>query len=224
MMIARNEGILDQDNDNRIKEILSTAAMYHDIGRVLDNGPHAARGARKIKKMDLKYSDGKPYSEEDKKIVMALVESHEGKPDKINKMIKKYGIKEEDIDLVTSLNSVVRDADALDRVRIDSNRTFSYKVDLNPKFLVNDTSKRLINSAYQLEFLSKRVPNMNNILRFGKPKTNMLERMQQENREFNEGLIVENQPVIAVEREGQNTSKQQVRDEHGQKQDEGFTH
>ena len=148
MMIARNEGVLENDQDNRIKDILSTVAMYHDIGRVLDSGPHAGRGARKIAKMDLRYSDGKPYSEEDKKMVMALVEAHEGKPDKIDKMIKKYKIQfPEDISLLTRLNSVVRDADALDRVRIDQNGIFNYKVNLNPNYLVNNTSKMLINAG-----------------------------------------------------------------------------
>ena len=214
MIIARNEGILDHDDNNRIKDILSTAAMYHDIGRLLDQGPHARRGARKIAKMDLRYSDGKKYIEEDKKIVMALVESHEGKPDKKEKMIKKYGIQNlENINLAKRLNSVVRDADALDRVRIDSNTLFSYKVNLNPGFLVNDTSKRLINSAYQLEFLTKKTPNINNILRFGKPK------MEEENRKFNKGLVVDKQPVIILEKDKVIDSKQFTKDEIKQEDD-----
>ena len=151
MIIARNEKIIEDDSDNRIKDILLTAAMYHDIGRVLDSGPHAARGARKIAKMNLRYSNGKPYSNEDKKMVMALVEAHDGKPNKIDEMIKKYEIKDENnISLLKKLNSVVRDADALDRVRIDTNTAFRYKVNLNPRFLSNTTSKRLINCAYQL--------------------------------------------------------------------------
>ena len=54
MIIARNEGIFEDDRNNRIKDILATVAMYHDIGRVLDSGPHANRGARKIAKMDLR--------------------------------------------------------------------------------------------------------------------------------------------------------------------------
>ena len=192
MMIARNEGILENDQDNRIKDILSTVAMYHDIGRVLDSGPHAGRGARKIAKMDLRYSDGKPYSEEDKKMVMAL-----GKPDKIDKMIKKYKIQSpEDISLLTRLNSVVRDADALDRVRIDQNGIFNYKVNLNPNYLVNNTSKMLINAAYQLEFLTKRVPNINNIINFGRKEVTSSDRAYEASKDFDDRIRVDKVPTL----------------------------
>lgn len=197
MMIAHNEGIFENDEDNRIKDILATAAMYHDIGRVLDQGPHAGRGARKIAKMDLRYADGKPYSDEDKKMVMALVEAHEGKPNKIDKMIKKYQIQDTaNIDLLKRLNSVVRDADALDRVRIDSNGLLGYKVNLNPEYLVNDTSKMLINAAYQLEFLTKRVPNINNVLNFGRPESTATYRMQESARDFDDRIRVDNIPTL----------------------------
>lgn len=197
MMIARNEGVLENDQDNRIKDILSTVAMYHDIGRVLDSGPHAGRGARKIAKMDLRYSDGKPYSEEDKKMVMALVEAHEGKPDKIDKMIKKYKIQfPEDISLLTRLNSVVRDADALDRVRIDQNGIFNYKVNLNPNYLVNNTSKMLINAAYQLEFLTKRVPNINNIINFERKEVTSSDRAYEASKDFDDRIRVDKVPTL----------------------------
>lgn len=199
MMIAHNEGLFENDNDNRIKEILSSAAMYHDIGRILDNGPHARNSARKISKMDLTYTDGIPFPEEDKKMVMALAEAHEGKPDKIEKMIKKYKIRNpENIEMLRKLNSVVRDADALDRVRIDT-KFPNYKVNLNPKYLVNDTSKRLINAAYQLEFLTKKVPNIKNILNFGKDKMDGQERLAKETQEFNDRVIVENVPVLKLD-------------------------
>lgn len=196
MLIARNEGLFENDSDNRIKEILSSAAMYHDLGRVLDNGPHARNSARKIAKMDLTHIDGIPFSEEDKKMVMALAEAHEGKPDKIEKMIKKYKIQEpENIEMLRKLNSVVRDADALDRVRIDT-KFPNYKVNLNPNFLVNNTSKRLINAAYQLEFLTKKVPNINNILSFGKDKIDGQEKLAKETQEFNDRIVVENVPTL----------------------------
>lgn len=196
MIIASNEGIFKNDDDDRIKDILVTAAMYHDIGRVLDTGPHANRGARKIAKMNLRYLDGKPYLEEDKKMVRALVEAHEGKPNKIDKMVKKYKIQDpNNINLLKRLNSIIRDADALDRVRIDINGLF-YKVDLNPKFLVNDTSKMLMNASYQLEFLTKRVPNINNILKFGKKELSDVDRIKQDTKDFNDRIKVDNIPML----------------------------
>ena len=181
MIIAEKEGILEQDSNNRIKEILSTASMYHDIGRVLDFGPHARRGVKKIEKMDLVYSDGTLFSDDDKKIVLALVDSHEGKPDKINDMIKRYGIKNsEDINLAQRLNSIVRDADALDRARGD--RTFlKYKVDLKPKYLVNKTSKQLLNMLYQLEDLTNNVKSIDEILNYKTNRTSDFRKIKLEN-------------------------------------------
>ena len=168
MIIAKKEGILEEDKNNRIKDILITAAAYHDIGRVLDSGPHAGRSARKINKMDLKFSDGTEYSREDKKLLMAIVESHEGKTEKINKMIKKYKITNlEDVKIATELSTVLRDADALDRVRLDLVTPVSTKVNLNPKYLKTDTAKRLVVEAYELENLSKK-KSIQSILNYGK--------------------------------------------------------
>lgn len=196
MIIASNEEIFKNDDNNRIKDILVTSAIYHDIGRILYVGPHSNHSAKKVAKMDLRYLDGKLYSKEDKKMVMALIESHEGKPSKIDKMIKKYKIQDENnINLLRDLNAVVRDADALDRVRLDFNSLFNYKVDLNPKFLVNDTSKMLINASYQLEFLTKRVPNVNNILNFGKKES----KTKQKEKKFHNEMKVDNIPVINKE-------------------------
>ena len=167
MMIAEKEGLFKDDERNRIRDVLLTASMYHDIGRITDSGPHAKRGAKKIEKMDLRYADSFIYTQMDKKLVMALVESHEGNPDKINKVLLKYGIHDpEYINLAQKLNSVLRDADALDRVRLDRNGT-KYKTNLNPNYLVNNTSKQFLNVSYQLEYLSKKVPNMQNIIRIG---------------------------------------------------------
>ncbi len=223
MIIARNEGIFEDDRNNRIKDILATVAMYHDIGRVLDSGPHANRGARKIAKMDLRYSDGKSYSEEDRKMVMALVEAHEGKPNKIDKMIKKYGIQNpEDVNLLRRLNSVVRDADALDRVRIDQEFP-TYKVNLRPEFLVNNTSKRLINASYQLEFLTKKVPNINNILRFGRKELTAAEKMQEVSKEFDERIRVDNTPVLDNSITQENSNEIQI-NHPNREDDQGITH
>lgn len=205
MMIAEKEGILKDDNNNRIKDILLTASMYHDIGRVLDQGPHARRGARKIAKMDLHYSDFAKYTETDKKIVMALVESHEGKPDKINKVLRKYGITNpEDIKLATRLNSVVRDADALDRVRLDQNLG-NYKTNLNPQYLVNDTSKQFLNISYQLEYLTQKVPNMQNIIKVGIDETRI---KTNDSKTFDERVKYDKEIVIDKQFSDDKKSKQ----------------
>ena len=216
MLIAHNEGVFENDSNNRLKEILSAAAIYHDVGRVLDQGPHARNSARKISNMDLTYSDGTPFPEEDKKMVMALVESHEGKPDKIEKMIKKYKIQDPaDIETLRRLNSIVRDADSLDRVRIDQN-FINYKVDLKTNYLVNDTSKRLLNAAYQLEFLTKKVPNFNNILTFGREEKDTSDLMSERAQKFNERIVVpENELApLNIAQEMDSKDKQLTQDDY----------
>lgn len=208
MMIAKNEGMLENDNDNRIKDILSTAAMYHDIGRLLDAGPHALSGAIRIALTKLKFSDGKPYSREDKKMVMALVESHEGKPEKIDKLIKRYKLDPADAEIARSLSSAIRDADALDRARLDLNTPIRYSVNLKPKYLVNDTSKGLINAAYQLEFLTRKVPNRNNILTFGKAEpADQVAEVAETEQSFDDRLRVDYVPTPNAKLKDANSSE-----------------
>lgn len=166
MMIAKKEGLLDTDINHRIKDILITASIEHDIGRILDVGPHAKRGAKKIAQEETSFLDGTPYTQKDKNLLMALVEAHEGSKNKIHKLLEKYNITEpQEVELAYKLNSILRDADALDRVRLDV--TFpKYFVNLKPKFLENRTAKQLLNASYQLEFLTKQVKNRKDILEY----------------------------------------------------------
>lgn len=144
MIIAKREGILEGDSNNRIKDILINAVAYQD------------KNSKKVRKMDLKFEDGTKYSKEDKKLLMAIIESHEGKPEKINKLIDKYDITNlEDIKIAQELSTVLRDADALDRVRLDRVTPISTKINLRPEYLKTDTSKQLLEESYELENLTK---------------------------------------------------------------------
>lgn len=156
LMIGQGEGILKEES-TRERELLTTAAYYHDIGRIGDVGPHAKRSARLINKMDLNYLDGKKFSNQDKKIVQLLAEGHEGKDGKINKLIKKYDISETDIEMVTNLLNVLKDADALDRSRLTINTPIKTVTDLEPRYLRLDTSKKLMEASYGLEALTQKV-------------------------------------------------------------------
>ena len=209
MMIAEKEGLFEGDNRNHLRDVLLTASMYHDIGRITDKGPHAKRGAKKIEKMDLRYLDSLGYNQMDRKLVMALVESHEGSPDKINKVMLKYGIHDpEYVHLGQKMNSVLRDADALDRVRLDSNRLLYYNTNLKPQFLVNKTSKQFLKAAYQLEYLTKKVPNIQNIMGIGVDPTKV--KHYKEN-EFDERIKFDGEIVIPSKEDLQKDSQIQQR-------------
>lgn len=157
MLIAKYDGILENDSDNRIKDILLTAAYYHDIGRIGNNGPHSKRSARLVDKLDLRFEDGTEYSDEDRNLLKMLVEGHEGKDKDFERLAKKYQIHEDKKEQAKKMLFIIKDADALDRVRIDTNTSFRMKTNLDPSFLRTDTSKRLLNVSYELESLTKKV-------------------------------------------------------------------
>ena len=102
--------------DERITDILITAAYKHDIGRILDVGPHARRGVKKLRNIDLRHADGEEYSEEDRKLLYFLVEGHETSDKKIDRLLHKYGIAgEEKANKYKLYLDIIKDADALDR-------------------------------------------------------------------------------------------------------------
>lgn len=162
MIIAEKEGILETDNNNNLKDILLSAAYYHDIGRkkgiTRDNyGFNAKNSVKMIEKMDLTYLNGQKYSENDKKILKAIVEAQESKDKNMLKICEKYKIDAKDFEKTVQLMKIIKDADALDRVRLDLNIPTAMKTNLNPKLLRLNTSKQLLNAAYQLEKLTQKV-------------------------------------------------------------------
>lgn len=139
-----------------------SAAYYHDIGRkkgiTRDNyGFHAKNSVKMIEKMDLTYLNGQKYSENDKKILKAIVEAQESKDKNMLKICEKYKIDEKDFEKTVQLMQIIKDADALDRVRLDLNIPTAMKTNLNPKLLRLNTSKQLLNASYQLEKLTQKV-------------------------------------------------------------------
>lgn len=164
MIIAQREGVFENDTDDRLKDILMSAAYYHDIGRkkgiITDNyGTHGKNSARKIRqgKANLKYLDGKAYTDEDTRLLQAIVEAHEGKDKNMARICAKYKVKEEEKLLAIQLMTILKDADALDRVRLDANYGVLMKTDMDPKYLRTNTSKQLLNASYQLESLYGKV-------------------------------------------------------------------
>lgn len=148
--IIKWENIEPSDKD---ADILMTASYYHDIGRILDSGPHAKRSVKKLKKMQLFHKDGTEYSPEDRKLLYFLVDGHEGKDKNNDKLLNKYSVEDnEKLKYITYLN-VIKDADALDRARLSTKS----RMELNPKYLRLNTSKELIDFSFDLEALSRNV-------------------------------------------------------------------
>ena len=150
--ILQDSGI---DFDERMVDILMTACYYHDIGRIMDFGPHAKNSVRKLKKMDLRFENGEEYTDEDRNMLYTIVEAHEGKDSDLSKIMKKYNISEEKQEVVKFYSYVLKDADALNRARIST----KFYMDLNPQYLRFNESKRLINFSFDLDTICRHIPS-----------------------------------------------------------------
>lgn len=142
------------------------------------------RGARKIAKMKLSTLNGEEYTDEDKRFLQFLVAGHEGDIKRQDKLIKKYKIPEDRVEIAKKTLAVLRDSDALDRARLSN----KFNMDLNARYLSTDTAKSLIDFSFGLEGLSKRV-NLNKYMESVSTKIDMENKdtvIHHDNKEKNE--------------------------------------
>lgn len=131
--------------------IVLDGAKYHDIGRKNDllDPKHGARSASMIAQVvdDPIYQD-----ERNLNLLKGIVELHSQTDKNASKIIKKYEIENEQ--LFDLLFQILKDADALDRVRLTyMKKRFSA---LNPNYLRISVSKTLLQAAHSLnEFYEK---------------------------------------------------------------------
>ena len=122
--------------------ILIEAAKFHDSGRVnlQTDTNHAELSAIKAMK-ELENN----YSEEELNKIAAVIEYHEASDTNadINRIFSKYNISNSDANDVYRIATILKDADALDRVRFPGN--------LNEKYLRNELATKLIKSSYQIQ-------------------------------------------------------------------------
>lgn len=162
--------------DERMVDILLTACYYHDIGRIADIGPHAKKSVRKLREMKLYFEDGEEYTKEDRNMLYAIVEAHEGRDLDSDKIMHKYNIASENQSKVKFYMGVLKDADALDRARLSN----QFYMDLNPNYLRNREAKQLINFSFDLDNISRQMPTkelmeLNHIM---KPRENYLDSLK----------------------------------------------
>ncbi len=127
-------------------DIIMDNAKYHDIGRINDfeDDSHGLRSS-------LKVSEIVSYQKEKMDILQAAIELHSINDNNLSRIIKKYNIK--DTELFKKIYSILKDADALDRIRLSYKEINSY---LNPDMLRLKHSKKLLKSAHNLYELFER--------------------------------------------------------------------
>ena len=115
-------------------KLLLTACSYHDIGRIDDSldDDHGRRSSEKLPSVV-------SLPAEDLAIVQAAIYAHSIDDSKMNDVIASFGI----YDKTRALNiaKMLKDADALDRVRV---------YDLDPKYLRFPCSHKYVDFAYDL--------------------------------------------------------------------------
>lgn len=118
--------------NHREEIILALACCYHDIGRINDcyDEEHGALSAKKVIKLGL--LDGYGLNQEEIELILGLITLHS--------MPDDYFV---DRDRPLLLYQILKDADALDRIRLGED-------DLDPAYLRLEVSKGLIQTAVDL--------------------------------------------------------------------------
>jgi len=132
LILAHLEQLSGQDRD-----LICQAAIYHDIGRVTD-GYDTGHGIASYRKMA-----GKGLLErvpaEEHETIRFIIEKHAVADKAALKQLSKYDLN--DIEHTLKLYNIFKDADGLDRVRIN---------DLNPDYLRSPSAHKLLLLAHQL--------------------------------------------------------------------------
>jgi hypothetical protein len=132
LLLAHLEQLSDQDRD-----LICEAAIFHDIGRITD-GYDTSHGVASYHKLIAKGLQ-KNLPPEEQETIRFIIEMHAVADKAALKQLSKYDLN--DIDHTLKLYNMFKDADGLDRVRIN---------DLNPDYLRSPGAQKLLLLAHQL--------------------------------------------------------------------------
>lgn len=122
--------------DQRDTDVLRNAASLHDTKRVNDgwDTEHGHRAA--LESISYSYAD-----KADDKVIQAVIAAHSTDDKIMDETIREFIKDGDDFERTKRLAKLFKDADGLDRVRINH---------LDPAYLRNDFSKDLVDFAYDL--------------------------------------------------------------------------
>ena len=142
-IIGTNKDLpVEERLSNEDLRLVLAAALYHDIGRGFRSGNHGLRSAIYIERNKDYIFPSRNYTDEQVNIIQALCDGHSVDDELSETVAKKYGI--QDITRFTRLLSVLKDADALDRVR---NRKYGT---LKMSYLRSDVAKSHVEFAKEV--------------------------------------------------------------------------
>lgn len=173
-------GVLQKVSDEDLIVLLA-ASKYHDTGRVNDEdeAEHGRRSAEIIKKMGI----GSNLQGEDQKILMAICTGHSRNDKESDSIMEEYGIK--DKQRCTKLLAILKDADALDRVRLEEDR-------LDTSYLRTEEAKKMVLAAYELFYSYKKI---------------LREIEYSETNQNHKGILITTSDIAEVAQEAKTTTK-----------------
>lgn len=161
-MIANNEGKLDEESIG----LLLKAAKYHDSGRSRefhDGRREDGEEQHALYSTIVAERDLRKQGMEARKIAMVntAILYHEHAENNINefdekefyKMCVRFGVEDKDLDITRLMCKYLKDADALDRVRLQGEAT------LKSRYLRTDTARALIGEARRINERSRKLVN-----------------------------------------------------------------
>ncbi len=123
-------------------DILVEAAKFHDIGRGISKDNHALASAMQIDRILQN-----EYSLNDLNLIQAVIELHEMNYEKdvtiFWRICSKYGINNNQVADLRQISNILKDADALDRVRFPGN--------LKPEYLRTNEAKTMIKAVNEFQ-------------------------------------------------------------------------
>lgn len=139
--------LLEKIEPKHIK-LLIYASKYHDIGRI-NTDQHYSHGKLSVDLLK-KHNILNHLNEKEANVVYAIIEAHSEQDKEIESVLHKYGITIKEFAYAKKLCSILKDAEALDKVRMFSNKNFVANRMLKTQLLKMPSSKKLINLVFQL--------------------------------------------------------------------------
>ena len=135
-ILAGYIGINEALTEKQFRMVIE-ASIYHDIGRKDDENDyeHGIKSSQKLEDLNLK-----EYSQDEVNILKAMTEAHCIDDKYMLGIFSKYGIK--DLKIALKLTNILKDADALDRVRLIGG--------VDKDFLRTKISKKLIPASDEI--------------------------------------------------------------------------
>lgn len=180
---------LDNFNEHD-KKLLLTAARYHDIGRTNDkvDMEHGKYARYKLENQEEELL--KDFSKEDKNIIKFAVEQHSLSKEENAKAIEKLPARKRE--KYAKILTYLKDADALDRVRIANKG-----MQLDPNRLRTDTAKKLIDfSRDTFQFFDFTIKGEYVVRTFTKEKPELKDAYNLIKNSINVNWVIENQDYV----------------------------